>query len=218
MQRLYPGLSFPALLAGSVQLQLVRLDEESVAVGHLSLEFFDCLVLELDDAPTAGADQMVVVLPFGHVLIPGLAVAEMDLIGDPRLGEQLQCAVDRGVADARVLGPQLQVELLDAHVALGGEEHIKDDVPLAGLLQPLAGDELMEYFFLGFFHRAPPIESDFHVTYRPGPCQRFFSTSSIFLTCRSRYIFKPHESALESTACLSSCRQPMPQFYLDKLT
>src|SRR6266702_5774778 len=188
MQRLYPGLSFPAFRALSIQLQLVHLDEESVAVCHFSLKFFDGLVLELDDVAAAGADQMVVVLPLGHVLIPGLAVAKMDLIGDPRLGEQLQGAIDRGVADARVLGPQLQIELLDAHVALGGKEHIENNVPLAGRLEPLAGDELMEYFFLCFFHRAPPIESDFHVTYLPGPSQRLFSPSSIFFIFRSRYI------------------------------
>jgi len=93
----------PALLARPVQLQLVSLDDEAVRGGDFVLELLDGLVLELGDGAAAGADQMIMVLPFVYVLIPGLAVAELDLPCNPRFGKQLQGPVDRGVADARVL-------------------------------------------------------------------------------------------------------------------
>jgi hypothetical protein len=65
-------------------------------------------------------------------------------MGDPRLGKELEGTVDRGIADARMLGPELQVEILDAHMALGREKGLEDNVPLTRGLEPLPGDEIMK--------------------------------------------------------------------------
>src|SRR5664280_3291389 len=99
----------PTFCADSIQLKLVSLDQEAVTAGHIGLELFNGLVLELDNGPAAGADQVVVVLPLGNVLVARLAVAELDFAGNPRFGEELQGAVDRRIADPRVFGPKLQI-------------------------------------------------------------------------------------------------------------
>src|ERR1700674_4909068 len=105
------------------------LDQKPEAVGNLSLKLLDGLILEFRDGAAVRTDQAIVVLPFIHMLVPGLAVAELYFIGDPCLGKELEGTVDRGIADARMPGPKLQVELLDAHVALGREKGLEDDVP-----------------------------------------------------------------------------------------
>lgn len=130
--------------AETVQLKLMGGDDEVVGRGHIVLQLLDGLVLELDDGAAPGTDQVVVVLTFGHVLVAGLTVAELHLPGDARFREQLEGAVDRGVTNVRVLCPELEVQLLDAQVAVGGEEGIKNDIPLAGRLEPVLGDVIME--------------------------------------------------------------------------
>jgi hypothetical protein len=99
-----------------------------------------------------------VVLTFGHMLVAGLAVAELDLPGNPRFGEELQCPVNRGVADPRILGTKFQIELLDTHVAVRGEKGVEDHIALAGGLEPLGGNKLAEYLFLGALQSAPQLK------------------------------------------------------------
>lgn len=131
------------------------LDQEAVALGHFVLQLLDRLVFELFDVAATGTDQVVVVLPLAHVLVAGLAVAELHLAGDARLGEELQGAVHGGVADVRVLGPELQIQLLDAQMPVAGEETVEDDVALLGRLESALGHEFGESFFLGSFHDDP---------------------------------------------------------------
>ena len=166
--------SLPAFCAYPVQLQLVRLDNEAVTVGHLGLEFFNGLVLEFDNGPAVSAYQVIVVLTLGHMLVTGLTVAELDFPGDPRLGEEFQGAVDRCIADPGMLYPQFQVEIFNTHMTVRGEEGVKDHVPLSGRLESLVGDEVVEYFLLGPFHKYLDNESDFHYMELSWRCQHFF--------------------------------------------
>jgi len=54
---------------------------------HAELQLLDLLVLELDDAAAAGADEVVVVVPVGGGFVAGLAVAELSRRGQAALGE-----------------------------------------------------------------------------------------------------------------------------------
>jgi hypothetical protein len=153
----------------------VRFYDEPVTLGDFSLKILDGIVMEFRNGAAAGADQMVVVLPFSYVFVAGLTVAELDFPGYPRFGKELQGSIDRGIADVRMLRPEPQIELFDAHVPLGGKKRIKDDIPLTGGLESLAGNELLKNHFLGFFQAGTSIESDFHNTYRGRRCQYFIS-------------------------------------------
>ena len=105
--------------AKAVQLQFVCLDQESVTGGNLDLELFNVFVFELGNGAAAGADQVVMVLSFRHMLVAGLTVTELDFPGNARLGEELESTVYRRIADTRVLCPELQIELFEAHMPVG---------------------------------------------------------------------------------------------------
>jgi hypothetical protein len=143
--------SFPALFAEAVKLKLVRLYQETVGARNLVLKFLDGFVLKLFDAAATGADQMVVVFSLAQMFIAGLAVTEVNFIGDSRIRKELEGAVNRGVADAGVLGPKLQVKLFYAHVLLGRKEEVEDEVPLASGLESLMGNKIAEYLLFGAF-------------------------------------------------------------------
>ena len=62
------------------------------------------------------------------------ALAEIDLAGDARIHHPLQRAVDRGAADPLILALDQIDEIVGAEVSLLAEEHVDDQVALAGAL------------------------------------------------------------------------------------
>jgi hypothetical protein len=69
------------------------------------------------------------------MLITGDAVVECDLAGQSALSEQLEGAVDGGVADARILFLHEAVQFVSGEVVAGLEERAQDGVALRRLLQ-----------------------------------------------------------------------------------
>ena len=78
--------------------------QETVPARHEVLELFDVGILELDDLPAGGADEMVVV---GRevAFVPPRPVPEIELLGVPHPGEELQGPVDGDGADPRESRP-----------------------------------------------------------------------------------------------------------------
>ena len=72
-------------------------------------------------------------MPVG-VLEAEAALAEVDLARDARVHHPLQRAVDGGAADPLVLAPDQIDEIVGAEVPLLAEEHVDDQVALAGAL------------------------------------------------------------------------------------
>ena len=118
--------------AKSVNIKLVAMDQKTVVIGYCLLNIFNRLIFKFGDLSAFRADKVVVVFPFGNLLVTGLSVAEMDIVGDPGTGKKLQGAAHRGVAYARMFSPDFPIEFLYAHVPARGEKEFKDYIPLPG--------------------------------------------------------------------------------------
>ena len=124
---------------------------EVVPRGHVRLRSLDLGAFELDDTAAPEADEVVMVLVL-H-LVAGDAVVEVALLGQARFGQQLHRAIDRGVADVRVLFANALVHLFARHVGAHLEERIEDQLTLPRMLQivllEVAREHLMFRFVLG---------------------------------------------------------------------
>ena len=78
------------------------------------------------------------------VLVAGDAVVEGDFAGEAALGEQLQGAVDGGVADLGVFLFDQAVELVGGEVLAGCKEGLQDGVALGGVLEADALEVLVQ--------------------------------------------------------------------------
>ncbi len=87
--------------------------------------------------------MIVVGAEFGD-LVTGLAVGEMPLFRDSRVDEETQGSVDRREADIRLELAHPFGELLHGEVARGAEEDLEDQFSLAGVLETLTLDVVLE--------------------------------------------------------------------------
>ena len=83
------------------------------------------------------------------VLVAGNAVVEGDFAGQAAFGEELQSAIDGGVADAGVFFLDKSVQFVGGEMVAGFEERVQDGVALGGLLEADALQVLVQDF-LGF--------------------------------------------------------------------
>ena len=127
---------FAAVFADSVNLKGVAGREVVVLAADFLLELADFLGKEFDGAATVGADHVVMAAAVVLVLVAGDAVMEGDFAGQAALRQQLQRAVDGGVADAGVFFLHQAVEFVGGKMVAGFEEGMQDGVALRGLLQP----------------------------------------------------------------------------------
>jgi len=115
-----------------------------VTPADVLLEFLDFVGEELDRAATVGADHVVMAAAVVLVLVARDAIVESDFAGKVALSEELQGAVDGGVADPRVFLLDQAVELVGGEVLAGFEEGLEDGVALGGVLQADALEVLVE--------------------------------------------------------------------------
>jgi hypothetical protein len=127
-------------------------DHESVAFGNLILQFFNGLILKLDDRIATGADQVVMMLAGQHMFIARLSVMQKDLTGQSGLYKKLESAVDSSLSYPWGTNLDLQIQFLDTDVLVGGKKYIEDTVSLAGGPQSLAGCEGIECILLFLDH------------------------------------------------------------------
>ena len=119
----------------AVKLQLVVKNLETLLAGDAGLQRFDAPALEFNDPPAAQADQVIVVLPLGPALETGGPLSKPATGGQPVFGQQFKRAVDRGVADSRVVPANPLVQIFHGKMGSRLEEDPHDLVPLAGGLQ-----------------------------------------------------------------------------------
>src|SRR5262249_13364912 len=134
-----------ALLADAVQLHPVPAHDEAEEAGDLLLEALQLVARELDDLAAALADDVVVVLLLLlDRFVARLAVVEVALGREAALLQELEGAIHRRVADARVHPLDRAVQLLDGEVALRPEEDPGDVVALRRRLEAALAQGLVE--------------------------------------------------------------------------
>jgi len=106
-----------------------------VAAADVFFEFPDFVGKEFDRAAAIGADHVVVAAAIVLVLVARDAVVEGDFAGKVALGEQLQGAIDGGVADPGIFLFNQAMELVGGEVLAGLEEGLQDRIALGGVLQ-----------------------------------------------------------------------------------
>jgi hypothetical protein len=138
--------------AEAVELQSVGLDHKAVLRGDLFLQPFDLTIFKLHNSPAAGTDEVVVMALVRDIVVLRLR-AEVSSLGDARLAEQIQGAVDCGKSQVGVLFGQLMVHRLGRDVFLS-EECRQNQFSLPSQLQLVLGQVLAKHlhFFKRFTH------------------------------------------------------------------
>lgn len=86
------------------------------AIRHFNLQPLDLLVNKLNDTPTTGTNNMIVMLFVPHDLVPGNAVAKVNRSDQPSFQKQLQRAVRSRVPNGRHRGRRRRKHLVEAEV------------------------------------------------------------------------------------------------------
>ena len=129
---MYQNSLLPTFRAETIEFEFMRMDKVSMTFGNFILQLFYGLVREFPHLTAAGAEQVVVMFPLGHMLVACLAIPKVYLTGNARFRKQLQSPVHRCIAYIRMPGAKFQIQFLDTHVCIGGEETVQDNVPLPG--------------------------------------------------------------------------------------
>lgn len=135
---------FPAFLTHPINLKRMPRSAVVVASADIFFKLLDFVGEELDGAAAAGADHVVMAAAVVLVLVAGDAVVEGDFAGEVALGEELEGAVDGGVADLGVFLLDQAVELVGGKVLAGLEEGLEDGVALGGVLEADTLEVLVE--------------------------------------------------------------------------
>ena len=123
-----------ARLAGAVDLHDALPRREAARRRHFLDQRLDVGAEKLVRAIAGLADEMKVPRMPVRVLEAEAALAEIDLARDAGLDHPLQRAVDGRPADAMVLALDQLDEIVGAQVSLLAEEHVDDQIALAGPL------------------------------------------------------------------------------------
>ena len=122
------------LLARPVNLQHALTRREVPGRRDLFDEPFDVGAEELGRTVAGLADQMEVARVPIRMLESEPAFTEIDLAGDARLLHPLERPIDRRPTDPLVVAVNQVVEIVGAEMPLVAEEHIQDELALAGPL------------------------------------------------------------------------------------
>ena len=126
---------FAAVFANPINLKSVPGGEVVIFAADFLLELADLLGKEFDRTATVGADHVVMAATVVLVLVAGDAVVEGNFAGQAAFGEQLESAVDGGVADAGVFFLDKAMKLIGGKMVAGFEKRAQNGVALGGLLQ-----------------------------------------------------------------------------------
>src|SRR5687767_4703042 len=103
-----------ALLLGTQAVELVAVPDDleaAQAIGDPVLQALDLVILELEDQAAAGTDEVIVVL--AGDLVARLPVAELALVREAAVDQELERAIDGGVADPLVALAHPAEQLVD---------------------------------------------------------------------------------------------------------
>jgi len=126
---------FAAVFADSINLKSVASGEVAIFAAYFLLEAAHILGKEFNRTPTVGADHVVMAATIVLVLVAGNPVVEGDFTRQAAFGQQFQCAIHRGVADAGIFFLHQAMQFVGGEMVAGFEERMQDDVALRCLLQ-----------------------------------------------------------------------------------
>jgi hypothetical protein len=115
---------------------------ESEIIRYFFLRSFNFCRFEFKDPSATSADQMIVVLVFD--LVASDSIVKMTFLGKTRIHEELQRAINGGVADMGIALANALVEVLARHVPARFEESIKDRLALFRMLEAVRLKESRE--------------------------------------------------------------------------
>ena len=124
-----------ALFAKAINLEGVPRGSVAMLAANFFFHPLDLRGEELHRTAALGADHVVMAAPVVLVLIARHAIMKCDLAGQSALGQQLQCAIDRGKSNARVGALHKVVQILGGKMVVRFQEGAQNDVTLPGMLQ-----------------------------------------------------------------------------------
>src|ERR1035438_8366526 len=136
-----------ARFANTIDLKGVASGEVMMPAANLVLDLSDFLGEKFHRCAAFGADHVVMTAAVVLVLIARDAVLKGDCAGQSAIGEQLECPVDGGEADARVGLFDQPVQFVGGQVLASLQKCSQDGVALSGLLQANAAQMLEEDSF-----------------------------------------------------------------------
>jgi len=140
--------------AEAVELKTVSLDREAVEGRHFFLKSLNVAVFEFHDLPAVRADEVVVVAFMGDVVVLSLC-AEVPCLCQAGFAKEIERAIDRRQPQMRILARQLVIQFFRSDVFLF-EEELKNQFPLAGVLQLMLPEVVFEHcHFFGMFGHDP---------------------------------------------------------------
>ena len=121
---------------------------EPEVVRHFVLQAFNCLGKELDHTSAHRTYHVIMMIVIVMMFEIRFVVTESDLTGKAGFGEQLECPIDRRMADRVVVLANQAVEVLDREVVFGAQESRHYEIALTRTPEPQFLDMLEENVFL----------------------------------------------------------------------
>jgi len=129
----------------------MRRNRKPVSGGDLFLQFFNVAIFKFDNEPALRADHMIMMAFVGDVVVVRLR-AEVTLLRNAGITEQVERPVQGGQADVRFVAAQCAVQRFRRHV-LFLKKRIQDDFALFCHLEAMLGQVVLQARpFLRMFH------------------------------------------------------------------
>ena len=129
----------------------MRRNRKPVSGRDLFLQFFNVAVFKFDNEPALRADHMIMMAFVNDVVVVRLR-AEVPLLRNAGITEQVERPVKGGQADVRFVAAKCAVQFLRRHV-LFLKKRIQDDLALLRHLQAMLGQVVLQARpFLRMFH------------------------------------------------------------------
>jgi hypothetical protein len=117
-------------------------------VADFLLQHLDRSFIKLDRAPALQADQVVMMLVAGDMLVGFLGVAQFHRVNQIALDQQIQRSIDTGARDIFAALPEDFHHFIRIEMPMRREHRIKNELSLWRKLQVLFEEEFFKQFLL----------------------------------------------------------------------
>ena len=124
-----------AVFTDPVNLKRVSSGEVVIFVSDFLLKLSDFLREKLNRTAATGTDHVMMAAAVVLVLVAGDPVMKCNFTGQAAFGQQLERAVNGGVADAGIFLLDQAMEFVGGKMVAGFQKGAQDGVPLGRLLQ-----------------------------------------------------------------------------------
>jgi hypothetical protein len=116
----------------------MAINRKFIFFGHHFLQPLNGGVLKFDDLSALGANQMIVVLLVGNIIIQGPRISEMPLLGQATAAEQIQGSVNRRQPYPNIPLADLSVKILRRDMIFA-KKRFQNNLPLMGQFESMLG-------------------------------------------------------------------------------